>query len=320
MSKKIFIWGAMFFLIFAGLVFAQDGKTKIAIIKSLNIKPYNVALDGFKATLSKKGFKNIEFKEFDLGGNGKAANKIKIISQIKNNNFDLILTVGSGSTVFAKNNFKQIPIVFSMVLNPVASGFIKSMKGNPGLNITGASLDIPIETQFKLLQDNVKSLKRIVVFYSPKETEDVVRRAEKVAKQLGFKFKAVPIATQKDIKRSLKDLISKEDALWGLADSTVYSPQTTQFIILETLRNKIPFMGVSSAFVKAGALIAPSCNYADIGRQSAEIALEIINGNNPSVIPISVPQKIELSVNANTAKRINIVLSKDTLNKASNIY
>ncbi len=320
MSKKIFVFMAVFLLSFTGLALAQDGKTKIAVIKSLNISPYNVALEGFENTLSKKGLEDIELKVFDLEGNGKPADKAKISSDIKNDDFSLILTLGSGATVFAKDEFSHIPIVFSMVLNPVASGFVQSMKGNPGSNITGASMDIPIETQFKLLQENVKPLRRIVVFYSPRETEDVVTRAEKVANQLGIKFKSIPIANQKDIMQSLKGLVSKEDVLWGLADSIVYSPQTAQFIILETLRNKIPFMGVSSAFVKAGALIAPSCSYSDIGRQSAEIALRIINGENASVIPISVPDKIELSVNANTAKRIDIALPKDTLSKAANIY
>ena len=82
--------------------------------------------------------------------------------------------------------------------------------------------------------------------------------------------------------------ISNIDILWAVSDRTVFNPQARQYILLNTLRNKVPFMGLSASYVKAGALFALSLDYEDIGYQTGELASRIIAGEQTS--SISIPE------------------------------
>jgi len=319
MLRRILIFAGFFICLFSfSVVFAQQNAPVIVVIKSSDIEPYKIALNSFKDALAKQAIK-AKFLEYDLEGNGSGVKKDQIVREINTNYFDIVLTVGSGATSFAKENFKDKAIVFCMVLNPAASGFINNFQGNSGLSITGAAMDIPIAKQFETIRSTIRGLKRIVAFYNPQETEEVIRRAQKAADSLGISFKAIPISGEKDIIASLSNL-NREDALWALADSKVYTPQNTQFIILETLRNGIPFIGLSPSFVKAGALLSFSSNYEENGEQAADLVIKILKGEKPADLPVSTPRRIDLSINANTAEHIKVEVPREILRQAVNIF
>lgn len=289
----------------------------IAVIKSQDIEPYNTALEGFNKALKEEGTE-AKLLNYDMEGNEKRGHKIakEVISQKP----DLVLTLGTRATRIAAQDIKDIPVVFSMVLAPVASGFVKSMKSS-GSNLTGASMDIPIKTQFEWLKKVVPSVKKIGVLYNPDENKVVIDRASKTAENMKLKLIAMPVYSEKDLPKATQDLTKEIDALWAVADSTVFnSSQSIKFILLHTLRTKMPFMGLSNAFVKAGALLALSCNYKDIGRQSGESAIRILAGETPGKIPITVPRRIHLSLNHRVAEQIGIEFSDEILQKARRVY
>jgi len=101
-----------------------------------------------------------------------------------------------------------------------------------------------------------------------------------------------------------------------VADSTVFSPKGLEHILLATLRGRIPFVGLSPSFVKAGALLALSVDYQDVGRQSGEQSLRILSGEDPSHVPIAVPRNISLSVNMNTAMQIQVQIQEKVRRQA----
>jgi putative ABC transport system substrate-binding protein len=90
----------------------------------------------------------------------------------------------------------------------------------------------------------------------------------------------------------------------------VFTPRSVDSILLLTLRDGIPFVGLSPSFVKAGALLSFSCDYADVGAQSAEQALEILGGKSTGDLPIVFPRKVSLYLNLNTARAINLEVSQ----------
>jgi len=316
MLKKFLILIFICLFFYPSVTSAADKDPTIVVIKSLDIEPYRAAFDSFRNALSRERVK-ARYLEYDLDEGGQVKNKIA--QDTKNGVYDLILTIGSGATIFAKENFKDKPIVFSMVLNPVASGFVSSMS-NSGGNITGAAMDVPLRRQFEVIKSGIPEARRVVIFYSPKETEALLPSVQSAAGSEGLSFKAIPVNSEKEMMDSLKQLVSKQDILFAIADSKVYTPQNTQFIILETLRNAIPFVGISAAYVKAGALISFSCNYKENGTQAAGLALRVINGESPAKLSITTPEKIEIAVNENTAKHIQVQLPERILKEAAEVF
>jgi putative ABC transport system substrate-binding protein len=202
-----------------------------------------------------------------------------------------------------------------MVLNPLASGFVRSMNSS-GNNLTGASLDIPIRAQFEALRSVLPSVRKVGVLYNPQETESVVQQARETAREMGLELVAVAVDSEEKVPEALGALGKSVDALWSVADSTIFSSGSMQFILLHTLRNKIPFMGLSPSFVKAGALLALDADYQEVGAQCGALAVKILAGEAPTALPVATPQKATLHVNLKTAEVIGLKIPADRLKGA----
>jgi putative ABC transport system substrate-binding protein len=286
---------------------------EIVTLTSVEAEPYTVAFRAFQDALSRQG-QQVQIKEYLLK---EGAAKERILAEIRSRPPSLILAMGSTATSLAHAQLKEVPIVFCMVLNPIASGLVQSMQSS-GNNLTGASLDIPVKLQFEALQSVLPSARRVGVLYNPRETEKVVAPAAKTAATLGLELVTLPVTSPEEVQEMVEALPKKKiDALWSVADSTVFaSSRSVEFLLRRTLEARIPVMGLSPTFVKAGALLALSVDYKDVGLQCGEQAALVLAGQAPSSLPITVPRKVTLYINLNVARAIGLTLADRILDKA----
>jgi putative ABC transport system substrate-binding protein len=296
------------------LVCSSLGAARISIMISQRSDAHIMALESLLQAMDES--ERMAISTYDLGGQMEAGTEMA--REIERSNPDLVLAIGTTAALAAKSELENIPIVFCMVLNPVSSGLVKSM-GSPGGNITGASLDIPLKTQFKYIKLMVPNLKSMGVIYNPEETGMVVQEAVKVARRMNLSLIAKAISSEREVPDALGSILNGIDALWSVADGTVFGSQSTQYILLNTLRTETPFMGLSPSFVKAGALMALSCDYGDVGKQAAEIANRVLNGKNPGDIAIAVPRKVSLHINLRTAYCIGLRVPVNVIELADEV-
>lgn len=310
--KKSSLIAIIFFLLCHNLS-AQE-KT-ILIVKSSSLTPFLKAEEGFKKEMRKSGIEAI-FVEYDVSDESKGENQIA--QKIKDLKPDLIVTIGSRSTAIVSQKIKDIPIVFCTVLNPVSSGFVQSMRSS-GNNLTGSSLDIPVRIQLEKFKLIVPKLKRLGVLFT-QDSKQVIIEAKRVCKRIGIELVPQLIYAEKEIPGAVEALAQEVDGLWAVADTIIFTPQSTQYILLYTLRNGLPFMGLSPSFVKAGALFTLACDHKDVGRQGGELALRILSGEETSQIPISIPRMIYLCLNLRTAEQINLKIPKKIVSVAKEVF
>ncbi len=124
------------------------GDARISVMISQNKEANNIALASFLRTVISNSHRTAIFT-YVLEGQAETGRKVA--QEIQSGKPDLVLAIGTTAAMAAKEELEGIPIVFCMVLNPVSSGLVKSMN-SPGGNITGASLDIPLETQFRYME------------------------------------------------------------------------------------------------------------------------------------------------------------------------
>lgn len=292
----------IFFLIFFNVWCFAAEQPVIAVIKSMDIAPYNDALEGFNETLKKRKV-SFELKEFDL----KEEDVIKKIKSIKP---DLILTIGPYSTRIVSKEIKNIPIIFSVILD-IDQNYLKAK------NITGASVRMPPKIQFENLKTIIPKVKRIGVIYNPKENEHIISKAKIVARGMGIILKTYPVKSTKEVPNVEEMGI---DALWLIPDTIVCYRAIIKYILLSSLKHKIPVMGISPSYARAGALLALSCDYEDIGRQSGEISIRILNEESPADIPISAPRKTKLYLNQLVADRLGIKIPRKIIGAAAEVF
>ena len=186
-------------------------------------------------------------------------------------------------------------------------------------NATGVILEFPAETELKWLTRLLPEEKRIAVLFNSGENQSRIEAATRAAKSLGLTLEPRKLESPRDLPSALESLASQADVLWGIADPVVLNPQTAQPILLFSLRNRIPFVGLSLTWVKAGALYALDRDYDDIGMQCGELALRILQGKPAGTLPPTVPRKAVYSVNLKTARQLKVDIPRDLLKGAQSV-
>jgi putative tryptophan/tyrosine transport system substrate-binding protein len=276
----------------------------VAVIKSSTLGPFERAAKAITTTLGKSTVQP-EVLTFDLEGD--EANSAGVLARIKRAKADVIVTVGSLATASALADPTAGPVVFSMVLYPEQSGFLRGDRAR----VTGASLDISVDVQFGYLRRLLPAAHRVGVLFHPAETGTVVEAARGAASRQGFTLVAKPVAEHDDVVAAMQSLMADVDVVWAVADGHVLTPQATSALILASLRRRVPFIGLSTAHVRAGALAALYCDYDDVGEQTAGLALRVLQGESPGSLPIAAPRRVGLAINLRTAEHLGLELPAD---------
>src|SRR5882672_1722344 len=106
----------------------------------------------------------------------------------------VIVVVGGTATKAAKEVTRTVPIVMSLVVDPVGSGLIPSL-ARPGGNVTGTSIMAPdlVGKQLELLMEVVPKISRVAVLWNPDNPGGVpqLRQTEAAARALGVRLQTL---------------------------------------------------------------------------------------------------------------------------------
>jgi putative ABC transport system substrate-binding protein len=288
-----------------------EAKTyRIGVLMSQDSPPYQEALAGFRQYLEQQRV-DISLNSYTLSG---TAPQVKeVIEAIRKEGASLLLTLGSFATREAVRKIVEVPIVAGLILDR------RDLR--QAANATGVILEFPLEIEFQWLQRLLPGHKTIGVLFSPEENRQKIDAAMRVAQNAGLTLIARPVKTPQDLPDALNSLANRVDALWSVADKTVLSPQMAKPLLLFSLRNHIPFIGVSEPWVKAGALYALDRDYTDVGVQCSEMALKILrDGMRASAIPPATPRKVMYSLNLNTARQLPLTIPAGMIHGAHRVF
>jgi putative ABC transport system substrate-binding protein len=279
------------------------------VITSQNTLPYQDVATGFLEFLKKEGVV-ADFDHYGLSGNaGKAS---EVIRDIKKHPPRLILTIGTLATQTALREADDIPIVAGLVSN------LDDLRKSK--NATGVDLDFAFATQFEWMHKLVPEIKTVGVLYNSQENQAKIDAAVQVAKKEGLTLLPKEVETPRALPDALESLARSVDLLWGINDQLVLSPHTAEAILLFSFRSGVPFVGLSSSWVKAGALYALDRDYKDLGAQCGELAIKILQGTKPSTLAIVPPRRILYSLNLKTADHMKLEFSPSVVKTAHQTF
>lgn len=326
----IFIILLFLIIIIAGIMFffwsrkQEELKPKMYTVALLQMAP-TVAenMEGFKEGMKELGYKEgVDINYIYRDAQGDLEKLDQYAKELVSLKPDLIFVNTSPATEKIKKLTENtnIPVVFSMVADPLRAGFVKS-KESSGNNLTGTSCDyINIAPKrLEVLKELNPQIKKVLVFYRPEDlsggpaTEKILEKSSKI----GVEVITVPIQKKENIKEYLNNLTPGQiDAIMDPADSMV-TAGLSEWGIEKAKELKIVLMMLSKGECEKGALICYGVDYIDLGKQSSFIANQILRGHaHPSDIPIESPRKFSLVINLNTANEIGLNVPEEILNKA----
>jgi len=281
---------------------------RVMAIVSQDADPYQQALAGFRRELERAN-PGVTFDLILLHGDaGKLPEALGAVTRTRP---ALVLVLGTLATREAVKQIRDIPIVAGMILN---AGEL-----DRAANATGVYLEYPVQTELEWLRRLLPAERRVGVIYNSAENERRIGEAQRVAAAGDLSIQAIRVSGPEELPDALMSLGNRADVLWGVADPVVYNPETARSLLLFSLRNRIPLIGQSTAWVKAGALYALDRDYADVGAQCAELAAKVLGGQSPSALPPAPPRKVRYAINRRTAAEMKLHLPERVLGAAAEV-
>jgi putative ABC transport system substrate-binding protein len=281
---------------------------RIAVLLSARVDEYEEALKGFRDATPHE-----VVVQYNMEGDLERGRKYlaEIEGKVKP---DLILAVGIWALQVVMSRPPAIPVVYAMVLNPPA------IVGTDAKNVTGASMNVPVEQSLRLFKQLGPDVKRIGVIFNPARTGYLVKRAGTVAREEGLQLVAREISSSKEAVAALESFQDGIDALWIVPDETVLPQAVVQQMLLHSYRRKVPVLGLSERHAQMGAVFALSfASSEDIGRQAGELARAILTGKAPADLPYTTARKVSLIVNLKAAQKLGMEIPTPILGRATSV-
>lgn len=233
---------------------------------------------------------------------------------------DLIFATEESPAKAAQMATTRIPIVFSVVGNPVGLGLIQSF-ARPGGNITGVT-DLRLELGPKRLEvfhKVIPDLKRVLFLYDAADADAVAEAKvyRDTAHRLGLVLVEKVVRTEAEAQATLAQ-ISK-----GEVDGILVPRQTSLnipgFILEATSQRALPTIFDAAFFVERGGFASYGPDYHETGRQAARLVDKILKGTKPAEIPVEVNPKVEFAINLKVAKALGLTIAPEVLYRADRI-
>ena len=231
-----------------------------------------------------------------------------------------IATFGGPPTVAAKAATKSIPIIFRTGFDPVVSGYVDSLN-RPGGNVTGVHILNAhiILKRLELLHELVPSAKTIAFFYT--QTGDPTegpfyQSLQQAVEPLGVVlhlFSASRTEEFEEIFARAKD--AKADAV-VVNDHPVFAASGGKVITDLAARYKIPALYPSRIYVAVGGLVSYGADNNEVNRQLGDLVGRVLKGEKPTELPVRQVTKLELIINARTAKSLALTIPTPLLGLA----
>ena len=303
-------------LVITGCQGKDENVVTIGINQLIAHEALDASREGFLEVLKENGYTEGENLEIDYkNAQGEGPTALAIAQEFSEEKKDLVFAIGTGSAQASYNANKEIPILITAVTDPVDAGIVKSFE-KPETNVTGTSDGVPIEPQLELMKKIFPNLKTIGVIYTTAEpnSEYQVKKLREATAKLGLTLKEVGIDTLNDVGSVLPSMLEEIEVLYTPTDNKVASAYA---LIIKLAKDKnIPVFCAEDGGVAVGGLISAGLDYHTLGRETGEMAVQVLKGTKPENLAVKTQQKPVIVVNAEVAKAFGITIPQEVLAEA----
>jgi len=221
---------------------------------------------------------------------------------------DLIVASGTLGVTAIQQVTRSIPLVFTMVSDPVGAGFVNSL-AQPGGNVTGFMLyEYSLSGKWlELLKQIAPSTTRVAVLRDQTNPAGIAQfgAIQALAPALGVQVTPINVRDAKEIESGIVTFTRLANG--GLIVTGSASASTHHKLIAKlAAQYKLPAIYSDRLYVTGGALISYGPDRADSYRRAAAYVDRILKGEKPADLPVQAPTKYELVIDLKTAKALGL--------------
>lgn len=279
-----------------------DDTVKVGILQYMEHNSLTAAKDGFVDELENAGIK-VKFEL--MNAQGDQSNLQSMSEQLSGNN-DLMLAIATPAAQSLATVESEKPILFTAVTDAVDAGLVNTNE-EPGTNLTGTSDMVPIDEQIALLLSIIPDATSIGIVYNSSEPNSEIQAnlAIEALEAAGVNANVATVTTTNDVQQVVTSIASEVDGLYIPTDNTLASTMATVGEIAKEYQ--LPVVAGDASQVENGGLATYGISYEELGRQTARMALEIIqNDASPQTLAVETSDNLELTINEKMAEALGI--------------
>lgn len=304
----------------AGLIFGETAAARtynIGVLISHTRPAFEADQKGFAKALKEAGIQ-VAYDHQNAQGDGAEAEAIaeKFVAE----KVDLVHAVGLEAAQAAAKTIKTVPVVYSLVRDPVGAGIVQSMAAAGG-NITGVSSAWPIVQQVEEFHRMQPATKRWGTIYDAADpfTVSAIEKMRETMQQKGMELIAVQVASYDEIGDAANSLVGKVDAFFITADHMI----AKEFGKIASVcsKDKIPLFTGTPTQVTRGAAAAMGADAFQVGYSAGHKATMILKeGKKAGEIPSGGAEHLILYISLKNAKKQGLKIPEEFVNKADRVF
>ena len=278
----------------------EDGY-KVAIVRQLDHASMNEIRDAITAELNAKGEElGITIECGDFNGNNDTSTLSQIGAQILADQYDAIIPIGTlaAQQMVSVAEESQTPVIYGTVSYPEVANLT-------GIDyVTGTSDALNVELLLDMMLTADPDIQTVGLLYSTSEVNSApaIEDAKAYLDEKGVSYLEKTGTTSDEIIAAVNSMLGQVDAVFTPTDNAV---QATELAIAPILAEAgIPHYAGADSFVRNGAFATCGVNYTDLGTQTADLALEVLQtGEFPEYVTVSGDI---ITVNTDTAATLGL--------------
>jgi putative ABC transport system substrate-binding protein len=288
-----------------------------------NVPEAKAFLSGFTDGLAEAGWSDGRNARIEIRWAGNVDRIQPLAKEVVDLQPDVILASTTSVTAAIQRETRNIPIVFAGPADTVGAGFVASL-ARPGGNMTGFSnMEAAIGGKWlQLLTEIAPAVKRAAIMFDPDTapygSTYFLPPFEAAARSLQVEPIAAIVHADADTEAAITELGREpRGGLVIMPDNFLTAHRAT--IISLAARNSVPAVYFLSVFARDGGLLSYGPDRVDIMRRSAVYVDRILRGAKPADLPVQMPVKFEMVINAKTAKALGLAVPQSILLRADEV-
>jgi putative ABC transport system substrate-binding protein len=233
-----------------------------------------------------------------------------------------VILAGAGVTMAPlMQATKTVPIVFTVVTDPVGAGFVASLE-RPGGNATGFMLfEYSMSGKWlELLKQIAPRVTRAVILRDPSDPAGIgmFSAMQIAAPSFGIEVRPVDVRDPVEIERGIVAIAGGTNSgliVPGSAPAAVHR----NLIVTLAAKHLLPAVYAYRYMTASGGLISYGPDLVDQYRRAAGYVDRILKGEKAADLPVQAPTKYETVINLKTAKMLGLTIPQSLLATADEV-
>lgn len=291
---------------------------KVAVVQYMEHTSLNTIKDAFDKQMEELGYQdnqNIEYIFKNAQGDNSIA--ASITQTFASENPDVVVAIATPVAQSVASLSSTTPVVFAAVSDPIGAKLTSSLE-KPDKNITGTSDEIQVDLILDKALEINPNLKTLGVIYNKGEANSVtnIQKAKNYAQKHGFEMKEATITNVNEVQSAIDVLATQCDAVFAPNDNTIASAMNV--VSHSCIQSQVPLYVGADSMVQDGGFLSVGIDYEELGRETANMVDQILNGSNVSDIPVKVfKDDLKIYVNQDVMTQIDVELPENIIQDSS---